>query len=231
MAMMYYHWMVLPALLFPIGTLAAFIVDDFTKPALTCKPFILQWQGGKAPWTLSVLQASNFAVLENLGSFGVTSFNWNVDLVAGSSVLIQLQDSLGATATSQVLTTELGSTDCTLNNAATQQKTTAKTSATTSPQTLASTRITTSTTSTPAIVTTSSIALSLTHTGSASPSTIRDTNINPSPSSALIPPSTSALPSSSMSTTSISQTVLTGAVHLRCPDQLLTVPGIGSPSE
>jgi hypothetical protein len=61
-----YRWMVFLAffILFPVDTLAAFIVDDLyisamhldirlicvtcsTKPALACEPFLIQWQGGK----------------------------------------------------------------------------------------------------------------------------------------------------------------------------------------
>ncbi|KAJ7135398.1 hypothetical protein C8R43DRAFT_1020887 [Mycena crocata] len=151
-----YHWMVILAFLFPVGTLAAFIVDEFTKPALTCEPFLILWQGGRAPWTLRVLQASNSAVLENLGTFKVTSFSWNVNLAAGTSILIQLQDSTGATAISKVLTIQSGATDCTLSTVATQQTTTRVTvttpaaTSTTSTQAATSTRVT----STEATVTT-----------------------------------------------------------------------------
>ncbi|KAJ7716552.1 hypothetical protein B0H16DRAFT_457042 [Mycena metata] len=53
-------------------------------------------------------------LLEDLGTFTVTSFNWNVDLAAGTSVLIQLSDSTGAVATSQSLTIQPGSAECTL---------------------------------------------------------------------------------------------------------------------
>ncbi|KAF8208275.1 hypothetical protein K438DRAFT_1930652 [Mycena galopus ATCC 62051] len=138
-----YHWVVLLVFFFPLGTLASFIVDDFTKPALTCTPFLIQWQGGISPWTLRVLEASNPNVLENLGTLKVTSFNWNVDLAAGTSVQIQLQDSSGAIALSQTLTIQAGckfvyyineqvfliqlATDCTLSTAEIQQPTTQQT--------------------------------------------------------------------------------------------------------
>ncbi|KAJ7326447.1 hypothetical protein DFH08DRAFT_1084979 [Mycena albidolilacea] len=122
-----YRWVILLAFFFPMGSLAAFIVDDFTKPALACEPFLLQWQEGIAPWTLRsvlVLQASDSAILENLGTFGVTSFNWNVDLAAGTSVQTQLQNSTGATAISKTLTIQPGTTDCTLRTVGAQQTST-----------------------------------------------------------------------------------------------------------
>ncbi|KAJ7481581.1 hypothetical protein FB451DRAFT_131577 [Mycena latifolia] len=163
MAIIYmYRWMVLLlvwAVFSPIGARAAFIVDDFTKPALTCAPFLIQWQGGTAPWTLryvhvplngsrlislsypSILQASDSAVLEDLGTFKVTSFNWNVDLTAGTSVLVQIQDATGAIAISKVLTVQAGSTDCALTTVGNPQtststrETTATQAATTTKQT------------------------------------------------------------------------------------------------
>ncbi|KAJ7031661.1 hypothetical protein C8F04DRAFT_1110216 [Mycena alexandri] len=108
-----YRWLVYLAF-FPAVSLAAFIVDNFTKPALTCEPFLIQWQGGTAPWTLSVLQVGTSELLEDLGTFTVTSFKWDVDLAAGTSVLIQLRDSTGAVATSQSLTIQPGSANCIL---------------------------------------------------------------------------------------------------------------------
>ncbi|KAJ7248561.1 hypothetical protein B0H12DRAFT_1123282 [Mycena haematopus] len=224
-----YRWMVLLVLLFPISTLAAFIVDDFTKPALTCTPFLLQWQGGIAPWTLRVLQANNSAVLENLGVFKVTSFNWNVDLAAGTSVQIQLEDSSGANATSNTLTIQPGSTDCTLNNAAAQQTTTQQTtqqttvtSATSSAITSKSTISTTTSSSTSARSFTSS-----TRTGSASSSTVTQstaTQQSSSSSLAVIPTSTNVLPpsSSTLGETASASNSGTGAFSSVLPEALST---------
>ncbi|KAJ7507250.1 hypothetical protein B0H11DRAFT_1970897 [Mycena galericulata] len=112
MAKYLYHRMVLPVFLFPMSALAAFIVDDFTKPALTCEPFLIQWQGGVG----EILEASNSAVLENRGSFKGTAFTWNVDLAAGTSVVVALQDSTGATAVSQALTVQSGATSTSFSN-------------------------------------------------------------------------------------------------------------------
>ncbi|KAJ6481658.1 hypothetical protein C8R45DRAFT_1002563 [Mycena sanguinolenta] len=145
-----YRWSVLLVFLFPISTLAAFIVDNFifrsTKPALTCTPFLLQWQGGLAPWTLRVLQANNSEVLEDLGIFQVTAFNWNVDLAAGTSVQIELQDSLGAIALSNALTIEPGSTGCiSISSTGTAQPTTTQQTTTTRASSSTATRATSST--------------------------------------------------------------------------------------
>ncbi|KAJ6511335.1 hypothetical protein C8R47DRAFT_1094706 [Mycena vitilis] len=205
-----HHWMVLVALSFPLSTLAAFIVDNFAKPALTCTPFLIQWQGGKAPWTLSVLEASNSAVLENLGTLKVTSFNWNVDLAAGTTFVIQLQDSLGAIATSQTLTIQSGSTDCALSTAATQQTTTTRVASATSTFTTSTSLAVTTSSSTSASVTASSSASSSTSIISESPttsSTIVNTQSSSS-SSPVIPAATSLLPSLPAGTTSIYQTVV-----------------------
>jgi hypothetical protein len=40
----------------------------------------------------SILQASDSAVLENLGTFEATSFKWNVDLAAGTSFYLSSSD-------------------------------------------------------------------------------------------------------------------------------------------
>ncbi|KAJ7805598.1 hypothetical protein B0H14DRAFT_2879900 [Mycena olivaceomarginata] len=90
-----YRWVVLLAFFFPMGSLAAFIVDDFKKPALTCRPFLLQWQGDSL--YSRVLQASDSANLENLGTLGVTSFNWNFDLAAATDCALS---TVGAQQTS-----------------------------------------------------------------------------------------------------------------------------------
>ncbi|KAJ6629507.1 hypothetical protein B0H10DRAFT_1987481 [Mycena sp. CBHHK59/15] len=160
-----YCWVVFLALFFPIGSLAAFIVDTPTKSALTCEPLLLQWQGGIAPWTLSVLQASNSQVLENLGTLKVTSFAWNVDLAAGTSVVIQLTDSTGQTATSNPMTVQLGNTDCTLSTVATRQTSTSTTS----------TQATVATTSTPTLTLPTSTPVI---TFSASITTTRSTTVS-----------------------------------------------------
>ncbi|KAJ7130191.1 hypothetical protein C8R44DRAFT_775028 [Mycena epipterygia] len=176
-----YRWMVFLTFLFPMGTLAAFIVDGFTKPALTCEPLLIQWQGGKAPWTLRVLQSSDSALLENLGTLKVTSLTWNVDLAAGTSVLIQLQDSTGATATSKVLTVQAGSTDCTLKQATTSTSAQASAQALTS----TSTRAIVTTSSTTPVTQTSSTLATVAKASSA-------VSLSLSPSSVVVPPTSSS---------------------------------------
>ncbi|KAJ7177919.1 hypothetical protein C8R46DRAFT_1188072 [Mycena filopes] len=108
-----YRWLVYLAF-FPVVSLAALIVENFTKPALTCESFLIQWQGGIAPWTLSVIEANTAALLENLGTFTVPSFEWEVDLAAGASVLLQLEDSTGTRASSNPLMIIPGTTSCPL---------------------------------------------------------------------------------------------------------------------
>ncbi|KAJ7628549.1 hypothetical protein FB45DRAFT_918593 [Roridomyces roridus] len=111
------------ALFLPVSSLAAFIVDDFELPALTCEPYLLQWQGGSPPWSLVILDANDSAVLENLGILQVTGFIWNVDLAAGTSVIVQVQDSSGAAASSSPLTIQSGFTNCALSTVAAQTST------------------------------------------------------------------------------------------------------------
>ncbi|KAJ7216619.1 hypothetical protein GGX14DRAFT_605545 [Mycena pura] len=116
-----FHWMAFLVLLSPVGTLAAFIVDDSSKSASTCEPFLIQWQGGIEVYILSancgssadpfdprILEASSESVLENLGTLQVTAFKWSVDLAAGTAVLIELQDSTGAVAHSKPLDIQPG---------------------------------------------------------------------------------------------------------------------------
>ncbi|KAJ7165006.1 hypothetical protein C8R46DRAFT_1192726 [Mycena filopes] len=90
-----YRWLVYLAF-FPVVSLAALSVETFTKPALTCEPFLIQWQGGievgfvrsygepRVDICLSVIEANTAALLENLGTFTVPSFEWEVDLAAGT---------------------------------------------------------------------------------------------------------------------------------------------------
>ncbi|KAJ6595884.1 hypothetical protein DFH09DRAFT_1357753 [Mycena vulgaris] len=96
-------------LVFPC-TLASFIVNRVTAIATTCEPVLLQWQGGKAPWTLSVVAADGTS--ETLGTFKATSFHWPVDVEAGTVVAAQVTDSTGVTATSNSFTIQPGSTGC-----------------------------------------------------------------------------------------------------------------------
>ncbi|KAJ7779581.1 hypothetical protein B0H14DRAFT_2962178 [Mycena olivaceomarginata] len=175
-----YRWVVLLVFFFPMGSLAAFIVDDFTKPALTLYS--------------RVLQASDSATPENLGTLGVTSFNWNVDLAAGTSVQIQLQDSTGATAISKTLTIQPGSTDCTLRTVGAQQTSTTQRTAV-----ITSTRRTTppaQTTSTRAL-TTSSATLTTSSTLTTSPTLTTSSTTSSSTRAVSAPSSSSATASRS----------------------------------
>ncbi|CAK5278391.1 unnamed protein product [Mycena citricolor] len=92
----------------------AILFEDFAKPALTCGSFALQWQGGLAPWTLSILRANDSSLVENLGAIQDPQFSWNVDVAAGATVVAQVQDSTGATALSKLLTIQPSADGCAL---------------------------------------------------------------------------------------------------------------------
>ncbi|KAJ7682976.1 hypothetical protein B0H17DRAFT_45931 [Mycena rosella] len=91
-------------------TLASFIVDPVTAKAATCEPVLLQWQGGKVPWTLH--RRARRVHLREPGTFKNTSFHWTVDLAAGTVVAARLTDATGATATSNSFTIQDGTTGC-----------------------------------------------------------------------------------------------------------------------
>ncbi|KAJ7240828.1 hypothetical protein B0H12DRAFT_1134192 [Mycena haematopus] len=93
-------------------TLASFIVDQVTDAALTCEPVLLQWQGGKTPWKLSIVAADQ-SLIENLGTFTETAFPWTVDVPAGTVVAAQVTDSTGAVVTGKSFTVQPGT--CTSN--------------------------------------------------------------------------------------------------------------------
>ncbi|KAJ7682972.1 hypothetical protein B0H17DRAFT_45861 [Mycena rosella] len=91
-------------------TLASFIVDPVTAKAATCEPVPLQWQGGKAPWTLH--RRARRVHPREPRDFQGTSFHWTVDLDAGTVVAARLTDAAGATATSNSFTIQDGTTGC-----------------------------------------------------------------------------------------------------------------------
>ncbi|KAF7319469.1 hypothetical protein HMN09_00285500 [Mycena chlorophos] len=205
---MRYRWLVLPLLAIlsagPSGCLASFIVDDFTQPAKTCESFLVQWQGGIAPWTLSVLQAGDDsgAVIEELGTFQGTSFSWDVNVAAGTSVLIQAQDSTGAIAVSEPLDVQAGTTGCALTSASSAPSTSLTTTATTaSSSTTSSSTLTTTSSST-----TSSSTVSSTSTTSSTVSSIVETGSTTSVATVVATTDGYAVSLSSSSTASASST-------------------------
>ncbi|CAK5263390.1 unnamed protein product [Mycena citricolor] len=115
---------------------ASFTVDDFANTALTCQDFPIGWQGGVGACAASLvsprnahphprtqrrghcIQAANDSqVAADLGSSSnETSFDWTVNVEAGTTVIVQVQDATGAAALSQPVTIGAGSEDCTLGN-------------------------------------------------------------------------------------------------------------------
>nr|GAT47518.1 predicted protein [Mycena chlorophos] len=164
-----YRWLVLPfpflAILSaaPSGCLGSFIVDDLgyatgedvrvDSGAMARRDSTLDI--GK---DASVLQAGDEAVIEELGTFRGTSFSWDVNVAAGSSVLIQAQDSTGAIAVSKPLDVQAGTTGCALTSASSAPSltTTTTTSSTTASSTLTTTSSSWSTTTTSSTTTSSS---------------------------------------------------------------------------
>lgn len=65
--------------------------------AVVCQPLSIQWQGGVAPYYLSVLSGNDptGSALENLGTVNGTSFIWKVNIAAGTSIDLTLRDSAG----------------------------------------------------------------------------------------------------------------------------------------
>ncbi|KAK4330705.1 hypothetical protein RTBOTA2_006375 [Rhodotorula toruloides] len=81
----------------------------------TCEPYQLSWAGGSAPYYVRVLQGGTTSdVIETLVSAqSVTSYTWNVNVPAGSSVTIGLTDSTGQSAYTAQVTVQAGSsTSC-----------------------------------------------------------------------------------------------------------------------
>ncbi|GAA5973951.1 hypothetical protein JCM11641_001239 [Rhodosporidiobolus odoratus] len=73
---------------------------DTPTALYTCQPYQLAWSGGTAPYYVRVLVGGTTSdVLETLlTSTTETSYTWNVDQPAGTSITLGLTDSTGATA-------------------------------------------------------------------------------------------------------------------------------------
>ncbi|KAJ7446906.1 hypothetical protein B0H11DRAFT_2083758, partial [Mycena galericulata] len=77
--------------------------------AAVCSTVDLSWQGGIAPWLLSIVSSTPpNAAVETLGTTSDTIFGWTVDLTAGTSVILQVQDSAGDSAQSSPFTIQPG---------------------------------------------------------------------------------------------------------------------------
>ncbi|GAA5976491.1 hypothetical protein JCM11641_001319 [Rhodosporidiobolus odoratus] len=81
----------------------------------TCQPFLLTWSGGQAPYYIRVFQGgSQSDLLETLlSSTSETSYTWNVNLAASTSVTLGMTDSTGASAfTAPVTISDSGDSSC-----------------------------------------------------------------------------------------------------------------------
>ncbi|KAL7411301.1 hypothetical protein BDY24DRAFT_396302 [Mrakia frigida] len=81
----------------------------------TCQPSLLSWDASTSPYYLTIIPGGDASgtVLEDLGTFTTTSYTWNVDLAAGTSITIALKDSTGAVFYSGQTTIVAGSdTSC-----------------------------------------------------------------------------------------------------------------------
>ncbi|GAA5825073.1 hypothetical protein JCM10212_004426 [Sporobolomyces blumeae] len=86
----------------------------------TCEPYQINWTGGTGPYYVRANQGGTTSqVLETLVSNeNVNSYTWNVDLAAGTSVTLALTDSTGASAYSDKVTVQAGSSTSCIGNAA-----------------------------------------------------------------------------------------------------------------
>ncbi|KAG8983007.1 hypothetical protein FRB94_008186 [Tulasnella sp. JGI-2019a] len=85
-----------------------------------CLPVLLNWNGGIAPYYVTVLPGGQpgAAPLESLSSgTSGTSLTWNVDIAAGTEVTIGVRDSTGSVAYSALVTIQSGSSSSCLGNA------------------------------------------------------------------------------------------------------------------
>ncbi|KAI6154845.1 hypothetical protein BKA82DRAFT_4072159 [Pisolithus tinctorius] len=80
-----------------------------------CEPTQLTWSGGQTPYYLSLVPAGQPSAtpLMQFPNQNGTSYTWMVDLQAGTNFNIALKDGTGATAYSDIITVQAGSsTSC-----------------------------------------------------------------------------------------------------------------------
>ncbi|BGP58201.1 hypothetical protein JCM8202_004741 [Rhodotorula sphaerocarpa] len=81
----------------------------------TCEPYQVNWSGGQGPYYVRVLKGtSNSDVIETLvAGQSQTSYTWDVNVAAGTSVHLSVTDATGQTAASAPVTIQQGaSTSC-----------------------------------------------------------------------------------------------------------------------
>jgi hypothetical protein len=98
--------------LFVAGALAQALTINTPPDAVECEPTLLTWSGGTPPYFLSVTPGAtpDGTALEDLGQQNGTSFSWNTNIAAGTSVDLTLRDNTGAIAQSAPFTIQAGAT-------------------------------------------------------------------------------------------------------------------------
>ncbi|KAK7454660.1 hypothetical protein VKT23_011413 [Stygiomarasmius scandens] len=78
-----------------------------------CQPSLLSWSDGTAPYFLSILPGGQVSAtaLKSFDSTNATSITWTVDIAAGTSITLQIRDSTGTVAYSDVVTIQSSSDD------------------------------------------------------------------------------------------------------------------------
>ncbi|KDN53577.1 hypothetical protein K437DRAFT_265638 [Tilletiaria anomala UBC 951] len=114
---------------------------------IVCVPSLIQWNGGQGPYFLTVNQGgSQSVILETLvNGQNQTSYTWNVNLSAGTSVTLAIRDSTGATNFAQAVTIQAGSSTSCMSSSASSSSSHSSTSSS-APATTSSTTASSSTT-------------------------------------------------------------------------------------
>ncbi|TFK36237.1 hypothetical protein BDQ12DRAFT_634245 [Crucibulum laeve] len=105
----------LAALALAISGASAALIINTPVSAVVCKPLLITWSGGYAPFFLVVVPGNNPSgpALRNFGAQPGHSFTWVVNEPAGTSVGLLLKDSTGAIAQSAPFTIQPSSdTSC-----------------------------------------------------------------------------------------------------------------------
>jgi len=76
--------------------------------AVQCESVLLEWTGGESPYYISVLPGGQVsaAPLEIFPTQTGTSYTWNVDLAAGTSLTLQIRDATGSISYSAPFTVQ-----------------------------------------------------------------------------------------------------------------------------
>ncbi|KAJ7104147.1 hypothetical protein B0H15DRAFT_808756 [Mycena belliarum] len=83
-----------------------------SNAAAECQPFLLSWSGGTPPWFVTIqTNPIGTSAVADFGQTSATSATWIVNATVGSSLLFQIKDSTGASASSAPFQVVTGSGD------------------------------------------------------------------------------------------------------------------------